>query len=70
MAAWVLIDGWIERPYVDAFFHTTTKVIVLRVNDFEIIFAEVMVEIARVLHDGRFALPRATKGGGKVFVHA
>ena len=70
VAARVLIDGWIECPDINAFLDPSSKIIVLGVNDFKIIFAEVMVEITRMLHDGRFTLARATKGSGKMFVYA
>ena len=52
MAAWVLVDGRIECPYIDAFFHSSTKIVFLGINDFKIVFAEMVAEFARMLHDG------------------
>ena len=66
----MLVDDGIERPDVDTFLDATAECIVLRINDFEVGFSEVVGRGASMLHDGRFALTWAAESGGKVLVNA
>ena len=70
VAAWVLIDGWVERPDVYAFLDTSAKCAFLRVNNFKIALAKVMALFASMLHYGGFALTRAAESGGEMFIDA
>ena len=52
MATWVLVDGRVERPDVNTFLDSSAESVILRINDFEISFAEMVGRDAGMLHDG------------------
>ena len=68
MSARILIDGWAESSNVDALLYSSTEPVILGAIYFKICFAEMMVVIFCMLHDGQLALAGTTKLGGKVFV--
>ena len=57
MLTWVYIDGWLECVDMDCFFYAALYPVVIRGEDCDVFFAEVMVVVFCVLEHCGLVIP-------------